>query len=180
MVLQYRHRMVRQLPRETGVYALCDLDETPMYVGQSTDGIRQRVQRHLTSARSDVIANREIDVWEVGYVWAWIETDLARIGRLEARLFHDFDSASRLMNGSLPPDPGALGFDVPEKIVVRVMDEDEITIRREPSLRLPRQAEHYQRLVDQILNVKDAPELRRALHAHFDRLNAYHRRFLDG
>lgn len=33
MVLQYRHRMVRGLPRDTGVYALCDLDEVPIYVG---------------------------------------------------------------------------------------------------------------------------------------------------
>ena len=29
------------------------------------DGIRSRVARHLTSARSDIIANRQIDVWEI-------------------------------------------------------------------------------------------------------------------
>lgn len=103
-----------------------------------------------------MIANREIDVWEVGYVWAWIEPDSRRLGRLEARLFHDFDAQSPLMNGSLPLEPGVLDFAVPDKIVVQVMDSDEIAVRREPSLRLPRQAEHYQRLVDHILNVKDA------------------------
>jgi hypothetical protein len=67
----YRRKQVRQIPTPIGVYALCDLDEVPVYVGQSTDGIQARVRRHLTSARSDVIANRQIDVWEIAYVWAW-------------------------------------------------------------------------------------------------------------
>lgn len=69
--IAYRRRQVSRIPTEIGVYALCDLDEVPIYVGQSVDGIRKRVQRHLTSARSDVIANRRFDVWEVAYVWAW-------------------------------------------------------------------------------------------------------------
>ena len=43
----------------------------PIYVGQSVDGIRSRVNRHLTSARSDIIANRQIDVWEIAWVWAY-------------------------------------------------------------------------------------------------------------
>jgi len=68
---EFKEAALRQLPTVTGVYALCDLDRVPVYVGQSTDGIRARVRRHLTSARSDVIANRQIDVWEVAYVWAW-------------------------------------------------------------------------------------------------------------
>lgn len=56
----FRKQAVAQLTRQIGVYVLCDLDNVPVYVGQSKDGIRQRVQRHLTSARSDVIANRQI------------------------------------------------------------------------------------------------------------------------
>src|SRR5882762_6086882 len=68
---KYRHTQLISLSDEVGVYALCDLDGVPIYVGQSVDGIRTRVRRHLTSARSDVIANRQLDVWEVAYVWAW-------------------------------------------------------------------------------------------------------------
>lgn len=66
----YKEHQLRTLPSGTGVYALCDLGEIPIYVGQSIDGIRARVHRHLTSARSDVMANRQIDVWEFVYVWA--------------------------------------------------------------------------------------------------------------
>jgi excinuclease UvrABC nuclease subunit len=67
----FRKNAVRQLTNEIGVYALCDLDNVPVYVGQSSDGIRKRVSRHLTSARSDIIANRQIDVWEIAWVWAY-------------------------------------------------------------------------------------------------------------
>jgi hypothetical protein len=54
----YRARQIKDLTDQIGVYALCDLDGVPIYVGQSVDGIRSRVRRHLTSARSDIIANR--------------------------------------------------------------------------------------------------------------------------
>jgi hypothetical protein len=33
--------------------------------------VRKRVRRHLTGARSDIIANRQLDVWEVAFVDAW-------------------------------------------------------------------------------------------------------------
>jgi hypothetical protein len=44
---------------------VCDLDQVPIYIDPSVDGIRSRVRRHLTSARSDIIANRQVDVWEI-------------------------------------------------------------------------------------------------------------------
>ena len=68
--------------------AACDLDEVPIDVGQSKDGIRSRVSRHLTSARSDIIANRQIDVWEIAYVWAYPIVDVQDITPTENRLYH--------------------------------------------------------------------------------------------
>lgn len=160
------------------MYALCDLDEVPIYVGSSVDGIRARVRRHLTSARSDIIANRQVDVWELAYVWAWPCEDRSRIDRLEGFLFHQFDAQSTLMNGTIPPDPGALPFPVPEKVRVQLLPSEEIEIRRDPSRRLPRQSQFYFQLLDHILNVKDSPELRRSLQAHFNRLTKYHQHFM--
>src|SRR5687767_13305079 len=98
----FRRNAMKRLPVGKGVYVLCDLDEVPIYVGQSTDGIRARVARHLTSARSDIIANRQIDVWEIAYVWAYPTDDQTEISELEARLFHLFDPNSKLMNGKVP------------------------------------------------------------------------------
>ncbi len=70
-IKSYRKTSLSALTDEIGVYALCDLDRNPIYIGQSADGIRTRVSRHLTSARSDVIANRQLDIWEICEVWAW-------------------------------------------------------------------------------------------------------------
>ena len=177
-LLAFRSAQASLITGETGVYALCDLDEVPIYVGQSKDGIRSRVRRHLTSARSDVIANRQIDVWEIAFVWGWPMEGDAHIDALEAHTFHLYHPQSPLMNGSIPAEHGPLAFPVPDRLRVQIMSDEEIETRRDPAYRLPRQAEHFVRLVDHILNVKDSPELRRSLVAHFDRLSAYYDRFL--
>jgi GIY-YIG catalytic domain len=103
--LPFRRRAVRTLTNEIGCYVLCDLDQVPIYVGQSVDGIRSRVNRHLTSARSDIIANRQIDVWEIAWVWAYPGKDRAEINSLEDALFHEFHGRSALMNGKAPKPP---------------------------------------------------------------------------
>lgn len=82
-----RDSAIATLQRDIRVYALCDLDGVPIYVGQSVDGIQARVRRHLTSARSDIIANRQLDVWEVAYVMAW-PAEREAIAELEATLYH--------------------------------------------------------------------------------------------
>jgi hypothetical protein len=92
----------KNLTDEIGAYAICDLDGVPIYVGKSHEGIRSRVYRHLTSARSDIIANRLVDVWEIAYVKAWPVVRAADVIKTEALLFHYFDAKKPLMNGSIP------------------------------------------------------------------------------
>src|ERR1700754_1824619 len=103
--LAFRRNAVRTLTNQIGCYVLCDLDGVPLYVGQSRDGIRTRVNRHLTSARSDIIANRQIDVWEIAFVWAYPVANAAEISHLEDALFHSFHPQSALMNGRVPAMP---------------------------------------------------------------------------
>jgi hypothetical protein len=176
--LAFRKRAVATLTNRIGVYVLCDLDQVPLYVGQSVDGIRARVARHLTSARSDIIANRQIDVWEIAWVWAYPVDVRADIGPLEAALFHHFHRQSALMNGKRPPPPARdVKLPDPEQIV-QVMSDAEIAEKREPTLRLPRQAEHYSQVVGHFLAVKNSKEVARAMQAHFERLSKYHRTLL--
>ena len=177
-IQQYRTLQASLLPAQIGVYALCDLDEVPIYVGQSVDGIRSRVRRHLTSARSDIIANRQVDVWEISYVWAWPCENRDTIDALEGFLFHQFDTQGQLMNGTIPLNPGSVPFLPPAKVRIQILPEEEIEIRRDQSRRLPRQSQFYFQLVDHIQNVKDSPELRRSLSAHFHRLSRYHQHFV--
>jgi hypothetical protein len=150
----------------------------PVYVGQSTDGIRSRVNRHLTSARSDIIANRQIDVWEIAFVWAYPVKDKANIGILEEALFHEFHPKSALMNGKIPTQP-ASNFSLPQPAqIVQVMSNSEIAEKLDPALRLPRQAEHYTQIVGHFLAVKNSKEIAGAIQAHFDRLQIYHKALL--
>lgn len=169
----FRKRAVKLLTNQTGVYVLCDLDNVPIYVGQSTDGIRSRVARHLTSARSDIIANRQIDVWEIAFVWTYPVAGRDDITALEGLLFHYLNPRSQLMNGSIP---GVQSAEIPVEPFqkIQVMSDLEIIEKRDPAKRLPRQAAHYAQLVDHFLTVKNSPQIARAMNAHFLRLQRYH------
>jgi len=173
---KYRDKRLRTLTNAIGVYALCDLDEIPIYIGQSVDGIRARVRRHLTSARSDVVANRQIDVWEVAFVWAWPVKDASQIGAIEAELFHQFDARSTLMNGTVPAR-SAVSLEIPERHHLQVLSDQEIARRREPQYRFPRQSLQLASLLDYILETMDKKHLRRSLHAHFERMQRYYNGF---
>jgi hypothetical protein len=173
----FRKKAVKTLTTSIGVYVLCDLDNVPIYVGQSKDGIRSRVARHLTSARSDIIANRQIDVWEIAYVWTYPVTSADTINALEAQLFHHFNPQSQLMNGTVPPSNGYGAVPEPEQIV-QVMPDAEVRERKDPAQRLPRQADHYAQIVGHFLAVKNSPQIARAMDAHFSRLQKYHRTLL--
>jgi Uri superfamily endonuclease len=171
--LAFRRRAVRTLVNKIGCYVLCDLDQIPIYVGQSVDGIRNRVNRHLTSARSDIIANRQIDVWEIAWVWAYPVEHKADITELECALFHAFHAKSTLMNGKAPKKPSAELKIPPPAQTVQVMSDAEIAEKKDSALRLPRQAEHYSQIVGHFLAVKNSREIAGAIQAHFERLQKY-------
>ncbi len=177
--LSFRRTAVRTLVNKIGCYVLCDLDQVPLYVGQSKDGIRARVNRHLTSARSDIIANRQVDVWEIAWVWAYPVLTAAEITPLETALFHAFHPKSALMNGKVPPFPSSGLTAIPEPYqIVQVMSDAEILEKADPALRLPRQAEHYSQIVGHFLAVKNSKEIAGAIEAHYQRLSRYHRQLL--
>lgn len=171
--LAFRRKAVRTLTNEVGVYVLCDLDQIPIYVGQSSDGIRARVRRHLTSARSDIIANRQIDVWEIAFVWAFPAKTALERAELEARLYHHYNRKNALMNGTIPTKPRGMIVSKPKQ-VVQVMSNEEIKEKKDPALRLPRQAERYSEIVNHFITVKNSRQIARAMTAHFARLSKYH------
>jgi hypothetical protein len=177
---RFRSNQLRELPAESGVYALCDLDQAPIYVGKSVrskaEGIRARVRRHLTSARSDVVANRQLDVWEVAYVWAWPVSSEKLLDELESHLFHKFDRNRSLVNGTVPPQPSKKIAE-PDRIEIQVMADAEVAIRKQPRYRFPRQVQQFNQLLDYILHTKDETHLRRALDVHFRRVAAFYSQF---
>ena len=142
--LEFRDKALSNLTNKIGCYILTDLDNVPIYVGQSKDGIRSRVRRHLTSARSDIIANRQIDVWEISKVWAYPVKEKSEIDPLETSLFYNYDSQSQLMNGQTPSIAAGGGIAIPKPSeIIQVISDEDLSERLNPELRLPRQAQHY-------------------------------------
>lgn len=156
-----------QLPGETGVYAVCDLDKKVIYVGQSADSIRSRVRRHLTSARSDPIANRQLDIWEIAYIWAWVERSTSTISELEKRVHHEYRET--IIAGEQLSAPSTFGR-LPNHQEIQIRETEDIKKRQDPRMRFPRQLLHLEQLLDYILNVKDTSDQRRSLDGHMKRL----------
>ena len=173
----FRKAAVKTLTTVKGVYVLCDLDGVPIYVGKTKDGIRARVNRHLTSARSDIIANRQVDVWEIAYVYAYEASNKAQRDRLEAQLIWICHPVSALMNGTLPPRTKWRN-PYPPMQEVQVMSDSEINDKLDEAQRLPRQAAHYAQIVGHFLAVKNSDQIALAMSAHFKRLSKYHARLL--
>lgn len=48
-----------------GVYAFFDYDGEPIYVGQTYEKLGVRIQRHLTNQRTDAVAMKVLDPFEV-------------------------------------------------------------------------------------------------------------------
>ncbi len=159
---------------EIGVYALCDLDEIPFYVGQTVStrerGIRGRVRRHVTSARSDIIANRQIDVWEIAYVWAWPLPIASEVNLLERQIYEQIRRNGTLVAGKSLATPSNVLSSLPPYQRTMVRSESEVAKRRDVVIRLPRQLFHIQQLLDVMLDRKDTTDLRYSLNANVRRL----------
>lgn len=51
-----------------GVYLFTDYDDEPIYVGQTRERLRVRIRRHLTNQRTDAVAMRVLDPFEVAEI----------------------------------------------------------------------------------------------------------------
>lgn len=152
-----------------GVYAFYDYEGEPIYVGQSNEQLRVRVQRHLTNQRTDAVAMRILDLFEVAEVALWPlweyedvkkprnkddEEGLARykeamvhLNALEYSVYLDAIARSRfraILNEKIPPvsEPIALPASLRRAVISDEMREE----RGHPDIRIERRAETISRL----------------------------------
>lgn len=156
---------------------LCDLDNVPIYVGQSDNNIRDRVQRHLTGGRSDTKGNFAIDVWEVAFVRYWTTATSAQALQLEADVYHHFHSSSPLMNHKQPTLTPTTGFTPSQHTSIQLIEDAELASRKETGKRLARQAFHLSILVDYATTVKKSKGLKLSMKNHLDRLMRLYGRY---
>lgn len=143
---------------EWGIYAFYDYDGEPIYVGQTNEQLRVRIQRHLTNQRSDAVAMRILDVFEVAAVEVWPLWDLEVLDATTTVKKQTLDAyeytaylaaiyASRfkaILNEKIPPqsDPVIL----PASLKRALLDDETRAEREHPDIRIARRAETISRL----------------------------------
>jgi hypothetical protein len=141
-----------------GVYAFYDYDGEPIYVGQTNEQLRVRIQRHLTNQRSDAVAMRILDVFEVAEVEIWplwsldvseepVATKKRSLDAYEYTAYLDAIRSSRfkaILNEKIPPrsDPVTL----PPSFRRSLIDDETRAERGHPDIRIARRAETIGRL----------------------------------
>lgn len=139
-----------------GVYGFFDFDGEPIYIGQTNEQLRTRVRRHLTNQRTDAVAMRVLDIFEVASLEMWPLWELEGLSVSEAKSRLDQveysayvraikDSKFRaILNEKIPPVseiqtlPPSYKFEL-----VRFEPTDE---RWHPDVRIARRAETISRL----------------------------------
>lgn len=141
-----------------GVYAFYDYDGEPIYVGQTNEQLRVRIGRHLTNQRSDAVAMRILDVFEVAEIEifpAW-QFEGVKGSNVEAKnvldameytAYLDAIQNSRfkaILNEKIPPvsDP----IELPASLRWHLIDDETRKERGHPDIRIARRAETISRL----------------------------------
>lgn len=146
-----------------GVYAFYDYDGEPIYVGQTNEQLRVRVRRHLTNQRTDAVAMRILDVFEVAGIELWPLWDLEgvspkgksqetleakrRLNALEYSAYLHTIERSRfkaILNEKIPPlsDP----IELPPSIKTELVTEELRRERGHPDTRIARRSETLARV----------------------------------
>lgn len=139
-----------------GAYAFLDYDGDPIYVGQTIENFGTRIGRHLTGQRSDTVAYRILDPFEVAEIKMWplesarslgADDRTAAINSLEYSVYMHALSISRygaILNEKLPP---ASSFtELPDSYTFDLIPPRYREDREHPDVRIARRAENLSRL----------------------------------
>jgi hypothetical protein len=138
-----------------GVYAFFDYDGEPIYVGQTNERLRTRVRRHLTNQRTDAVAMKVLDPFEVYEIEVWplpqyegfSTTDpeaKAHLNWLEYDIFRHLRSQSlfnAVLNEKIPPYWPQGNFHRPQSTRGTIISEAVFQLRKHPDTRIARRAE---------------------------------------
>lgn len=139
-----------------GVYAFYDYDGEPIYVGQTNERLRTRIRRHLTNQRTDAVAMRVLDIFEVAALEMWPLWELedqpkttaqSRLDEVEYSAYVGAIQNSRfraILNEKIPPVSRVV--ELPQSFRFDLVDPDELDERRHPDVRIARRAETISRL----------------------------------
>jgi hypothetical protein len=164
-----------------GVYAFYDYDGEPIYVGQTNEKLRSRIGRHLTNQRTDAVAMRILDVFEVAEIQVWPLWEYEKLRQRDdpaayaAAKQHlnqceytaylkaiDESQYGAILNEVIPP--ASEPCDLPPSLRAPVISEEMRAERDHKDIRIARRAETISRLAAVARERGEvSPGLRRAL-----------------
>lgn len=166
-----------------GVYAFFDYDGEPIYVGQTNEQLRVRIQRHLTNQRTDAVAMKVLDPFEVFEIEVWplmefegrpLDAEIARrLNWLERAIFERLVAQSRfkaILNEKDPPSVADDAASIPLSVRGRVVSDAVLKLRGHPDTRIARRAETLSLLAKVIAERRVQSGLRRTLLTQANRL----------
>ena len=130
-----------------GVYLFIDYDDEPIYVGQTKEKLRTRIRRHLTNQRTDAVAMRVLDPFEVAEVEMWPFWDLEpkdagdTLDRAEYTVYRQALSNSKfnaVLNEGEIAEAELIGL--PASVRGAILPDEARESREHPDLRLARRA----------------------------------------
>ncbi|MES2103343.1 MAG: GIY-YIG nuclease family protein [Pseudomonadota bacterium] len=138
-----------------GVYAFFDYDGEPIYVGQTNERLRTRVRRHLTNQRTDAVAMKVLDPFEVYEIEVWplpqyegLSTTAgeakAHLNWLEFDIFQHLLTQSHfnaVLNEKNPPAVPQGTFLRPKGVRGKIVSDAVFELRKHPDTRIARRAE---------------------------------------
>ncbi|MER5980136.1 GIY-YIG nuclease family protein [Streptomyces sp. NPDC001857] len=141
-----------------GCYAFYDYEGEPIYVGQTNERLRVRVRRHLTNQRTDAVAMRILDVFEVAELELWPLWECEGVPRRdeEARRYLDAVEYSAylqaiersrfraILNEKIPPRSERI--ELPPSARFNLISDETFLERGHPDIRIARRAETISRL----------------------------------
>ncbi len=137
-----------------GVYTFYDYDGEPIYVGQTTEDFGTRIGRHLRGQRSDTLAYRILDPFEVAEMELYPLEDLrsdpqkrAKIDAVEYSAYVDAIENSKykaILNEKIPPVSQSVAL--PNSFRFSLIPENMRDDREHPDVRIARRAETLARV----------------------------------
>jgi hypothetical protein len=168
-----------------GVYAFFDYDGEPIYVGQTNERLRTRIQRHLTNQRTDAVAMSVLDPFEVYEIELWPlpayqkelsaterEAAKAHLNALESLVYKSAIEKSAfgaILNEKDPPAP-AVQIQLGKSFRATIVSDEVYRLRSHPDFRIARRALTISRLAQVISERKVQGGLRRVLLTQAKRL----------
>lgn len=172
-----------------GVYLFVDYDGEPIYVGQTREKLRARIRRHLTNQRTDAVAMRVLDPFEVAEIEMWPFWELGELPTEEIKAtlqkaeftvyqqaLQDSEFNAVLNEGEIP---AADIIALPESVRGTILSPGSRLQREHPDVRLARRARTIADLARVISERRVGSGIRRTLWVQAQRLEFLAKKRLD-